>query len=275
MKVQTFIKENKAFCLFASLAVLIVLTAIFAPVVTGGVSPTDAVLGDALQAPSAEHLFGTDKLGRDVFARVIYGSRTSLAASFSVVLIIFTLGTALGILSGYFGGWVDAAIMRVADMMVSFPGMVFAMAIAGILGASVKNAVVAVALVSWTKYARLARSLVLKTRSRDYVAAAVVTGSKTPYLLTRYLLPDVLPMLLVTAAADIGGMMLELAGLSFLGFGAKAPTPEWGLMLNEGRQFIQNAPWMTVYPGAAIFVVAAVFNLLGDALRDMLDPRDE
>ena len=275
MKVQTFIKENKAFCLFASLAVLIVLTAIFAPVVTGGVSPTDAVLGDALQAPSAEHLFGTDKLGRDVFARVIYGSRTSLAASFSVVLIIFTLGTALGILSGYFGGWVDAAIMRVADMMVSFPGMVFAMAIAGILGASVKNAVVAVALVSWTKYARLARSLMLKTRSRDYVAAAVVTGSKTPYLLTRYLLPDVLPMLLVTAAADIGGMMLELAGLSFLGFGAKAPTPEWGLMLNEGRQFIQNAPWMTVYPGAAIFVVAAVFNLLGDALRDMLDPRDE
>ncbi len=275
MKVQTFIKENKAFCLFASLAVLIVLTAIFAPVVTGGVSPTDAVLGDALQAPSAEHLFGTDKLGRDVFARVIYGSRTSLAASFSVVLIIFTLGTALGILSGYFGGWVDAAIMRVADMMVSFPGMVFAMAIAGILGASVKNAVVAVALVSWTKYARLARSLVLKTRSRDYVAAAVVTGSKTPYLLTRYLLPDVLPMLMITAAADIGGMMLELAGLSFLGFGAKAPTPEWGLMLNEGRQFIQNAPWMTVYPGAAIFVVAAVFNLLGDALRDMLDPRDE
>ncbi len=275
MKVQTFIKENKAFCLFASLAVLIVLTAIFAPVVTGGVSPTDAVLGDALQAPSAEHLFGTDKLGRDVFARVIYGSRTSLAASFSVVLIIFTLGTALGILSGYFGGWVDAAIMRVADMMVSFPGMVFAMAIAGILGASVKNAVFAVALVSWTKYARLARSLVLKTRSRDYVAAAVVTGSKTPYLLTRYLLPDVLPMLMITAAADIGGMMLELAGLSFLGFGAKAPTPEWGLMLNEGRQFIQNAPWMTVYPGAAIFVVAAVFNLLGDALRDMLDPRDE
>ena len=275
MKVQTFIKENKAFCLFASLAVLIVLTAIFAPVVTGGVSPTDAVLGDALQAPSAEHLFGTDKLGRDVFARVIYGSRTSLAASFSVVLIIFTLGTALGILSGYFGGWVDAAIMRVADMMVSFPGMVFAMAIAGILGASVKNAVVAVALVSWTKYARLARSLVLKTRSRDYVAAAVVTGSKTPYLLTRYLLPDVLPMLMITAAADIGGMMLELAGLSFLGFGAKAPTPEWGLMLKEGRQFIQNAPWMTVYPGAAIFVVAAVFNLLGDALRDMLDPRDE
>ena len=275
MKVQTFIKENKAFCLFASLAVLIVLTAIFAPVVTGGVSPTDAVLGDALQAPSAEHLFGTDKLGRDVFARVIYGSRTSLAASFSVVLIIFTLGTALGILSGYFGGWVDAAIMRVADMMVSFPGMVFAMAIAGILGASVKNAVVAVALVSWTKYARLARSLVLKTRSRDYVAAAVVTGSKTPYLLTRYLVPVVVPMLLITAAADIGGLLGELAGLSFLGFGAKAPTPEWGLMLKEGRQFIQNAPWMTVYPGAAIFVVAAVFNLLGDALRDMLDPRDE
>ena len=275
MKLKAFAKKNKAFCLFACLAVLIVLTAIFAPVVTGGVSPTDAVLGDALQAPSAKHIFGTDKLGRDLFARVIYGARTSLAASFSVVLMIFVLGTVLGILSGYFGGWADAVMMRIADMMVSFPGMVFAMAVAGILGASIKNAVIAVALVSWTKYARLARSLVLKTRSRDYVAAAIVTGSKTPYILIRYMLPNVIPTLVITAATDIGGMMLELAGLSFLGFGAKAPTPEWGLMLNEGRQFIQNAPWMMVYPGAAIFVVVVVFNLLGDALRDILDPRDE
>lgn len=269
-----FIKKNKAFCVFALLALLILLTAVFAPLVTGGVSPTDAVLKDALQPPSASHIFGTDKLGRDIFARVIYGARTSLAASFSVVVIIFALGTLLGILAGYFGGWVDTVIMRLADMMVAFPGMVFAIAVAGILGASVKNAVIAVALVSWTKYARLARSLVLKIRGRDYVAAAVVTGSKTPYILRQYMLPNVIPTLVITAATDIGGMMLELAGLSFLGFGAKAPTPEWGLMLNEGRQFIQNAPWMMLYPGAAIFVVVVVFNLLGDALRDLLDPRD-
>ena len=270
-----FIKKNKAFCLFALLALLIILGAVFAPVLTGGVSPTDAVLRDALQAPSAKHICGTDKLGRDVFARVIYGARTSLTATFAVVAIIFVLGSVLGVLAGYFGGWVDTIIMRIADMMVSFPGMVFAIAIAGILGASVKNAVIAVALVSWTKYARLARSLVLKIRNRDFVSAAIVTGSKTPYILRKYMLPNVIPTLVITAATDIGGMMLELAGLSFLGFGAKAPTPEWGLMLNEGRQFISNAPWMMFYPGLAIFVVVVVFNLLGDALRDVLDPRDE
>ncbi len=275
MKVKQLVKKNGMFCLFAVLALLIILAAVFAPVVTGGIDPTTGVMKDALQASSAAHIFGTDKLGRDIFARVIYGARTSLTAAFSVVLLIFALGTALGVLAGYFGGWVDTVIMRIADMMVSFPGMVFAMAIAGILGASVKNAVIAVALVSWTKYARLARSLVLKIRGRDYVAAAVVTGSKTPYILARYMVPNVIPTLIITAATDIGGMMLELAGLSFLGFGAKAPAPEWGLMLNEGRQFIQNAPWMMIYPGAAIFVVVVVFNLLGDALRDILDPRDE
>lgn len=275
MKKKSFVKKNLSFCIFAALALLIVLAAIFAPVVTGGVDPAAAVLKDALQPPGGIHIFGTDKLGRDIFTRVIYGARTSLVAAFSVVLIIFALGTVLGVLAGYFGGWVDAVIMRIADMMVSFPGMVFAMAIAGILGASVKNAVIAVALVSWTKYARLARSLVLKIRNRDYVAAAVVTGSKTPYILTKYMVPNVIPTLVITAATDIGGMMLELAGLSFLGFGAKAPMPEWGLMLNEGRPFVQSAPWMMIYPGAAIFVVVVVFNLLGDALRDVLDVRDE
>lgn len=275
MKVKNFIVKNKSFCFFAFLAFLIVLIAIFAPVITGGVSPSEAVLADALQPPSEEHIFGTDKLGRDIFTRVIYGARTSLTAAFSVVILIFILGTILGVLAGYFGGWVDAVIMRIADLMVSFPGMVFAMAIAGIMGASIKNAVIAVALVSWTKYARLARSLVLKVRNRDYVAAAVVTGSKTSYILRKYMVPNVIPTLVITGATDIGGMMLELAGLSFLGFGAKAPTPEWGLMLNEGRQFIQNASWMMIFPGAAIFIVVVVFNLLGDALRDVLDPKNE
>lgn len=275
MKVKNFIIKNKAFCFFALLAFLIILIAVCAPVITGGVSPSEAVLTDALQPPSNEHIFGTDKLGRDIFTRVIYGARTSLVAAFSVVILIFVLGTILGVLSGYFGGWVDAVIMRIADLMVSFPGMVFAMAIAGIMGASIRNAVIAVALVSWTKYARLARSLVLKVRNRDYVAAAVVTGSKTSYILRKYMVPNVIPTLIITGATDIGGMMLELAGLSFLGFGAKAPTPEWGLMLNEGRQFIQNASWMMVFPGAAIFIVVVVFNLLGDALRDVLDPKNE
>lgn len=275
MKVKNFIIKNKAFCFFALLAFLIILIAVFAPVITGGVSPSEAVLTDALQPPGREHIFGTDKLGRDIFTRVIYGARTSLVAAFSVVILIFVLGTVLGVVAGYFGGWIDAVIMRIADLMVSFPGMVFAMAIAGIMGASIRNAVIAVALVSWTKYARLAQSLVLKIRNQDYVAAAVVTGSKTSYILRKYMVPNVIPTLIITGATDIGGMMLEIAGLSFLGFGAKAPTPEWGLMLNEGRQFIQNASWMMVFPGAAIFTVVVVFNLLGDALRDVLDPKNE
>ncbi len=275
MKKKNFFRKNLSFTIFGILAILIILAAIFAPVVTGGVDPTAGSLTDALQAPGKAHWFGTDRLGRDIFTRVIYGARTSLSASFTVVLIIFALGTFLGILAGYFGGIVDTIIMRVADMMIAFPGLVLAIAVAGIMGASIKNAVIAISIVSWTKYARLARSLVLKIRNRDYVAAAIVTGSKTPYMLLRYMLPNVLPTAVITGATDIGSMMLELAGLSFLGFGAQPPTPEWGLMLNEGRSFMQAAPWLMIFPGLAIFVVVVVFNMLGDSLRDVLDPRNE
>ena len=151
--------------------------------------------------------------------------------------------------------------------------MVLAIAVAGILGANIKNAVVAIAIVSWTKYARLARSLVLKIKNRDYIAAAKVTGSKTGYILWKYMLPNALPTIVITGATDIGSMMLEIAGLSFLGFGAQSPTAEWGLMLNEGRAFMTAAPWLMIFPGIAIFITVVVFNLLGDSLRDVLDPR--
>ncbi|MBQ7370859.1 MAG: ABC transporter permease [Blautia sp.] len=274
-KKKNFFLQHISFTIFLLLAILIVLTAIFAPIVTGGVSPTEGNLLNAIMPPSQDHIFGTDKLGRDIFTRVIYGARTSLAASFAVVAIILIVGTFLGIIAGYFGGWVDVIIMRISDMMIAFPGLVLALAVAGILGASVKNAIIAVSVVSWTKYARLARSLVLKIRNRDFVSAAIVTGSKTPYMLWKYMLPNVITTMIITAATDIGGMMLELAGLSFLGFGAKAPTPEWGLMLNEGRAYMQSAPWLMVFPGLAIFVVVVVFNMLGDSLRDILDPREE
>ncbi len=275
MKKQNFFLKNKTFTFFSLLAILIVLAAIFAPQVTGGVDPTEGNVLFGLQPPGGDHIFGTDKLGRDIFTRVIYGARTSLSATFTVVIIIFVVGTFLGILAGYFGGWVDVVIMRIADMMIAFPGLVLAIAVAGILGASVKNAIIALSLVSWTKYARLARSLVLKIRDRDFVAAAIVTGSKTPYMLLRYMLPNTITTLVITAATDIGSMMLELSSLSFLGFGAKAPAPEWGLMLNEGRAYIQAAPWLMIYPGLAIFIVVVVFNMLGDSLRDILDPRNE
>ena len=267
--------KNKGFVPFSILAVIVVLIAVFAPVLAGGIDPTAGNLADAIMAPDSKHLFGTDKMGRDIYARVLYGARISLASTFVLVLAVFVIGTALGVLAGYFGGWVDAIIMRIADMMIAFPGLVLAIAVAGMLGASMRNAIIAIALVTWPKYARMARSLVLKVRHTDYVYAAIVTGSSTWRMLWKYMLPNTITTLVITAATDIGGMMMELAALSFLGFGAQPPTPEWGSMLNEGRDFMQSAPWLMVYPGLAIFITVVIFNMLGDNLRDILDPREE
>ena len=275
MEKKSFIRKYPIFVIFAALAVLIVLMAVFAPQLSRGVSPIKGSLKESIKPPSIEHPFGTDKMGRDIFVRVLYGARTSLSSTFILVAVIFVIGALLGILAGYFGGAVDAVIMRLADMMIAFPGLVLAIAVAGILGASTKNAIIAIAVVSWPKYARLARSLVMKIRHTDFVAAAMVTGSKTPYMLWKYMLPNTITTLVITAATDIGGMMMELAALSFLGFGAQPPTPEWGSMLNEGRNFMQSAPWMMIYPGLAIFITVVVFNMLGDNLRDILDPRNE
>lgn len=272
--IKIFIKKNKLFSALIVMAIIIALVAIFAPVLAP-YSPYDAELSNAFQAPSSEHLFGTDKLGRDVLSRVIYGTRISLSASLILVVLIFLIGTIAGILAGYFGGIVNAVIMRISDMMISFPGMVLAIAMAGIMGASVKNAVIAIMLVSWTKYARLARSLVLKICEEDYIHAAIVTGCKTITIITKYLLPNILPTLVITATTDIGTMILELAGLSFLGFGAQSPAAEWGLMLNEGRAYLLNCPWLMVFPGLAICIVVIIFNLIGDNLRDILDVRQE
>ena len=273
--IAAFAASHRSFTFFSVLAFAIVLAAVFAPVVSGGIDPAEGDIADAIMAPCREHIFGTDKMGRDIYARVIYGARVSLVSTFSIVLLSFGIGTFLGIIAGYVRGIADEIIMRIADMMLAFPGLVLAMAVAGIMGASVRNAIIAIALVTWPKYARLARSLVLKIRSMDYIDAAVVTGSRAPYILTRYMLPNVLPVLIVTAATDIGSLMLELAGLSFLGFGAVSPTPEWGLMLSEGRAYMQSAPWLMVFPGLAIFITVVVFNMAGDGIRDILDPRED
>ena len=225
--------------------------------------------------PSAAHLFGTDKLGRDVLSRILYGASYSLSSVLILVSAIFIVGTTLGVLAGYFGGKVDIIIMRIADMMISFPGMILAIAIAGIMGGSLVNAMIALLVVTWTKYARLARSMVLKVKKRDFVEAAVVNGGTPIHILWTHIVPNILPLMVITAAADIGAMMMELAGLSFLGFGSQPPAPEWGLMLNEGRIQLQTAPWLMFFPGLAIFLTVVIFNLWGDALRDVLDPRHE
>lgn len=273
-KFGKFLRQHKLFSVCLLLALGIVLLSVFAPLAATH-DPYASSLQEALRPPDAEHWFGTDQLGRDLYSRVIYGARTSLAASFVLVLCILVIGSTLGMLAGYFGGMTDAVIMRVSDVMMAFPGLVLAMAIAGLLGASLTNAILAITAVSWPHYARLARSLTLKVKNRDYVIAGMLTGFRTGHMLRRYILPMTLPTLVVTAATDIGKMMMELAALCFLGFGAQAPVPEWGLMINEGRRYMQTAPHLVLYPGMAMLAAVAVFNLLGDTLRDMLDPQGD
>lgn len=267
-------KTNRAFAVTSVLVLCLLLIAIAAPVIAP-YDPTHAAMKDAFMEPGAQHLFGTDKLGRDCFSRVLYGARASLTGVLVLVASVFVVGTTMGVVSGYFGGKVDMVIMRISDMMISFPGMILAIAIAGIMGGSLVNAVFALTIVSWTKYARLSRSMVLKVKRRDFVEAAIVNGGTPGHILWVHILPNILPMMVITAAADIGALMMELAGLSFLGFGSQPPAPEWGLMLNEGRQQLQTAPWLMFFPGLAIFVTVVVFNLWGDNLRDVLDPRGD
>lgn len=268
------LKTNRAFAAASAFVLLLILLALAAPIIAP-YDPLAAEMKNAYLPPSLEHLFGTDKLGRDCFSRILYGASYSLSSVLLLVAAIFAVGTSLGVAAGYFGGKTDTVIMRISDMMISFPGMILAIAIAGILGGSLVNAIIALTIVSWTKYARLARSMVLKIKERDFVEAAVVNGGKPLHILWRHIVPNILPLMVITAASDIGAMMMELAGLSFLGFGSQPPAPEWGLMLNEGRQQLQTAPWLMVFPGLAIFITVVAFNLWGDALRDVLDPRQE
>ena len=265
-------RDQLLFRIYSGIILLIVLVAICAPLISP-YDPYESAIQNSLLPPSAEHYFGTDKLGRDIFTRILYGARISITMALIVVVISGGIGTLIGVISAYVGRKIDNVIMRVTDVFLAFPGIVLAIAIAGVLGGSAVNAVLAVVIVGWTKYARLARSLTLKVKQQDYLSAAITNGTRPIAMIRRHILPNIIPIIIVTAALDIGALMMELAGLSFLGFGAQPPTPEWGLMLNEGRQLIQTAPWLMIFPGLAIALVVSVFNLWGDSLRDILDPR--
>ena len=265
-------RDQLLFRIYTGIILLIVLIAICAPLLSPS-DPYESAIQMSLLPPSAEHYFGTDKLGRDIFTRILYGARISITMALTVVIISSGLGTLIGVISAYVGGKVDTVIMRLTDVFLAFPGIVLAIAIAGVLGGSAVNAVLAVVIVGWTKYARLARSMTLKVKQQDFLAAAITNGTRPIAMIRRHILPNIIPIIIITAALDIGALMMELAGLSFLGFGAQPPTPEWGLMLNEGRQLIQTAPWLMIFPGLAIVIVVAVFNLWGDSLRDIMDPR--
>ena len=274
MKATKFIKGHKQLIFFLIMAIIIILIAIFAKQIAPK-DPLNAVMTKPLHSPDNENLLGTDILGRDILSRIIYGTRYSLFMTLVLVGTVFTLGTILGLLAGYFGGIVDTIIMRLADMMVSFPGIILAIAIAGLLGPSMTNAIIAISSVTWPKYARLSRSMVLKIKKELYVEAAKLTGSKDKDILFKYILPNMITLMLVTAISDIGALMLEISALSFLGFGAQPPIPEWGAMLNEGRTYLAKAPWLMLYPGIAIVIVVVVFNMLGDNIKDLIDIKEE
>ena len=259
--------------LFLSLVIALLLAAVFAEWICP-YDPNGQDLSIALQPPSPDHPFGTDRYGRDMLSRVIVGGQTSIFSALILVGIIAVGGTLLGLLCGYFGGALDAVIMRVSDICLAFPGLVFAMAVAAVLQGGIQNAVIALAAVSWPKYARLARSQTLTVKNLTYIQAAKLSGTSSLGILFRHILPNIAGPVLVTAMLDIGTMMMEIAALSFLGLGAQPPTAEWGSMMSSGRSMLQTYPWVVLTPGLGIFASVVLFNLLGDTVRDYLDPRN-
>ncbi len=256
----------------AAVIAAIVLIALFAPLVAPH-DPLAQDLATGAQGPSAAHWFGTDKLGRDVFARIVYGARISIRIGFVAVGLAITAGTLIGMIAGYAGRQVEAVLMGLMDLMLAFPSIILAIAITTILGPSITNLMIAVGIVYVPQYARLARSSVLAVKEHEYVEAARALGVRTPAILARHVLPNILAPLLVQATLGIATAELEAAGLSYLGLGARPPMPEWGAMLNDARDYWLSAPWALIFPGASITVLVLGFNLLGDGLRDALDVR--
>ncbi len=250
----------------------IVLLVLAAPWIAGQ-DPVDIDPANKLQPPSWEHPLGTDNLGRSIWARVLWGGRLTLGTATAAMLVILAVGLLVGVVAGLQGGWVDDLIMRVVDVLMAFPSLILALAIAGMLGPSLVNVLIGIAAVGWVTYARVVRGMVLSVREEAYVEAARAVGVPAWRLALRHVLPNILSPVIVLMTLDMGTLLLSISALSFLGLGAQAPTPEWGRMLNDARPFMQTAPHLMIFPGLAIFLTVMAFNLLGDGLRDALDPR--
>lgn len=251
---------------------LLALAAVFAPLL----APHDPSAIDPLQRlrpRSALYPLGTDELGRDVLSRLLFGARWSLGIAVLATLAVMMVGTAGGIVAGYLGGWIDAFVMRVVDVLLALPSLVLYLAIIGTLGPGIRNVFIALVSVSWASYARVVRGLVLSVREYQFVRASRSLGASDPRLMVRHILPNVISPIVILASLQLGGMILALAALGFFGLGAQPPTPEWGTMINQGRLFLQTNPGLMVYPGIAISLAVLGFNLIGDGLRDILDPR--
>jgi len=269
------LKQNKltfvALIIILSLVIIAIIAPIIAPFpshIYGNVNPQDKLL-----PPSQVYLFGTDEIGRDIFSRVLYGTRISLLASLTAVVIGLLIGVPLGLMAGYYAGFVDEFIMRIVDMFLSFPPLLLAMAIAAFLGPSLQNAIIALIISWWPWYTRLIRGQVVSIKEKEFVRAAHAIGTPSWQIMFKHILPNCISPVIVQASLDLGGIILTLAALSFLGLGAQAPTPEWGLMVNTSRTYFLKAWWYGIFPGMAIFITVLCFNFLGDGLREVLDPK--
>jgi ABC-type dipeptide/oligopeptide/nickel transport system permease subunit len=254
-----------------SLVLILILAAVFADWITP-YEPNDSVLMDNFEPPSAEHWFGTDHLGRDIFSRIVHGARISLAVGILATGLGILIGVPAGLLSGYLGGWTEGTIMRVTDSLISFPGLILALAISFALGPTVVNVVIALAVVRMPLFARLIRGETLSVREKDYVLAAKAMGATSHRIMIRHILPILSTIIITQAAISIGLAIFTEASLSFLGMGVPPPTPSWGRMLREGYTYLEIAPWVSMIPGLVLFVAVLGFNFLSDGLRDFLDP---
>lgn len=266
------LKKNKLAVFGAFIIILFVLVAIIAPFIAPyGYDELHA--GERLTGPSTQNWFGTDDLGRDIFTRIVYGARISLFVGFFSVTGALVMGTLLGVIAGFFGRWIDLLISRIFDVLLAFPSILLAIAIVAILGPSLQNALLAIAIINIPIFGRLVRSRVLSIREEEYILAAKALGMKNSRILFHHILPNSVAPIIVQATLSFGSAILEAAALGFLGLGAQPPTPEWGKMLSDARQYIQTAPWTVLFPGLSIMLVVLGFNLLGDGLRDALDPK--
>ncbi|WP_233237322.1 ABC transporter permease [Bordetella sp. LUAb4] len=267
-------KRNRIAMVGAAIVLFFVVVAILAPLIANH-DPFQTSFSTIRKAPSANFWLGTDELGRDIFSRMVYGARASLMAGLASVVIAMVVGVPFGLAAGYFGGWTDSVISRVTEALLAIPFLILAIALAAFLGPSLVNAMIAIGVSAAPKFVRLARGQALAVRSEDYVQSARALGASDTRILVRHVLPNIMAPLIVQATITIATAIIAEASLSFLGLGLQPPNPSWGSMLNTAKNFMTQAPWMSIFPGSAIFLAVLGFNLLGDGLRDALDPRQD
>jgi ABC-type dipeptide/oligopeptide/nickel transport system permease subunit len=261
------------FTVFWLMAVLLICFALFA----GFFAPYNPLKTDyahMLEAPSRAHFFGTDQLGRDLFSRILHGGKNSLLIAFAVTAIVSVTGILIGTVAGFIGGFFDGLLMRISDMLMAFPGYIFTIAIVSFIGVGTSNLILAMSVTGWTFYARISRSLVLSIKNNVYIEQGRLGGASNMRILSYYIVPNILPSLLVNISQDIGSKLLTISGLSLLGLGAPPPAPEWGFMLSEGKNYMYSEPWMLLFPGMIILLTVVIFNLLGDSIQELMNPKE-